>query len=670
MKFNKRVSLFIAAFFSLIIVSNNHVVNADVFEASSQSSEQIGDNKIDSKRENSSIMIEQITEKTTESAQQITSNSSSDKDTLTDDKIREFYKEDSRRNVMTFEQYRDFIKTMQRLDSSAYNNSSLITPFAATGSERDQIIAEARKHLGKPYTRENPTRLGPNAFDCSGLVYYVFKQVTGKDIGNVTWTQEYAGTMISVSEAKPGDLIFWGTRGSTYHVAIYIGDNQYIHSPDYGQTVSISPIWWNDFAPSFAIRMNLKEAQPVQKFKTNDRVKIKKSATQWVGSSNLTAYDYTRILIVESYQSNGVKVRIPGEWAGIIKEQDLEKSTPAFKKGDYVKIKRSATKWVGSSNLSEVDYNRTYMVEGINSNGAITIRIPGSWAGNIREEDLEEDSTNPLLKIGTKVSFNENAVKWAGSSNITYDDMIRSYKVSKINDNGTIYIRTIDDAWGGNTTINDLMPMRSNNIDSNDIIKLRAAATNWADGQPINIENKTTRSFIVKERKDHKLHIYSDAASGWSAWIYDWDAVLERKHKITPEIDYTKKYVVMNENSTVWNAYKGVSSNVKISLSEYDSVYKIVEKNSESTKIQSTSNSSVFGWVRNNQVSAAPNNSIGRGDMVKLKASASKWANGENINIDNKTTRTFLVKERKNNQLLLYTDAGWQAWINDWDATQ
>lgn len=126
----------------------------------------------------------------------------------------------------------------------------------------------------------------------------------------------------------------------------------------------------------------------------------------------------------------------------------------------------------------------------------------------------------------------------------------------------------------------------------------------------------------------------------------------------------------MNQNSSVWNAYKGVSLNVKILLSEYDSVYKVVDKNSESTKIQSVTDSSIFGWVYNNQVSAAPNSISTRGDKVKLKSSASRWTNGEAINIDNKTTRTFLVKERKDNQLLLYSDAGWQEWAYDWDVNK
>ena len=541
----------------------------------------------------------------------------------------------------------------------------------ATMTEAQQeVVNMVKAQLGKPYQWGMQ---GPGTFDCGGLIRYVYKNSVGFDIPMGTENQRNYGKSVSMNNLLPGDLLFWLTDGTnvTEHVAIYIGNGQFIHAPQEGQyvsTVNMSHLDPNDWYPSFAKR--ILPDTPVQKFKINDRVKIKKSATHWVGSGKLSDYDYTRVLIVEEYQSNGVKIRIPGEWAGTIKEVDLEKAIPTFKKGDYVKIKRTATKWVNSSNLAEADYQRTHVVEGISSNGAITIRIPGSWAGNIREEDLEMDNTKDDFKVGTNVSFGMSALKWSGGSTINYDDMVRPYRISKVNEDGTFYVRTLDDAWGGNISINDVMLKRSNSIHANDVVKLRAAATHWADGQPINIENKTTRSFIVKERKDNKLHIYSDAASGWSAWLYDWDAVLERKHKTTPEIDYNKKYVVMNQNSSVWNAYKGVSSNVRISLNEYDSIYKVVDKNSEATKIQSVADSTIFGWVFNNQVSPAPNNVYARGDKVKLKISASNWVSGETINIDNKTTRTFLIKERKDNQLLLYSDAGWQSWAYDWDVTK
>ncbi len=203
--------------------------------------------------------------------------------------LREQYESDYRKDVMSFDEYVKFITTMDSLDNSQFNTPEVgISPFSV-GSERDRIVAEAKKHLGKPYTQTNPTRLGPNAFDCSGLAYYVFKTVTGRDIDNVTWKQEYKGTMINVSDAKPGDLIFWGERGKTYHVAIYIGNNQYIHAPDFGKTVEISPFWWKEFPPSFAIRMDLTDVPPVVNTKDNQNI-----ITYWY--ENATSGSYKAVI--------------------------------------------------------------------------------------------------------------------------------------------------------------------------------------------------------------------------------------------------------------------------------------------------------------------------------------------------------------------------------------
>ena len=45
--------------------------------------------------------------------------------------------------------------------------------------------------------------MGPNSFDCSGLTNYVYRQVTGRDIGGWTVPQEAAGVQIPVSQAQP-----------------------------------------------------------------------------------------------------------------------------------------------------------------------------------------------------------------------------------------------------------------------------------------------------------------------------------------------------------------------------------------------------------------------------------------------------------------------------------
>lgn len=124
------------------------------------------------------------------------------------------------------------------------------TPAPAPSGNGSAIVAEAYKHIGKPYVWGAK---GPDTFDCSGFTRYVYLQVTGRDIGGWTVPQEGAGTIIPVSQAQPGDLYFWGSRGSSYHVAIALGGGSYIHAPQPGESVKVGSVAY--FAPSFAVRM-------------------------------------------------------------------------------------------------------------------------------------------------------------------------------------------------------------------------------------------------------------------------------------------------------------------------------------------------------------------------------------------------------------------------------
>lgn len=131
-------------------------------------------------------------------------------------------------------------------------STSTTTPTESTSTPvSNRIVEEAKKQLGVPYLAGGST---PAGFDCSGLTQYVYKKATGKNIGRVTTNQEYAGTKIPVSKAKPGDLLFWGVKGSTYHVAIYIGQGKYIHAPVAGEKVKVQSI--SLYTPSFAVRVN------------------------------------------------------------------------------------------------------------------------------------------------------------------------------------------------------------------------------------------------------------------------------------------------------------------------------------------------------------------------------------------------------------------------------
>ncbi|MFV0527180.1 MAG: C40 family peptidase [Lachnospiraceae bacterium] len=102
------------------------------------------------------------------------------------------------------------------------------------------VTTEAVKYLGSPYVWGAQ---GPNTFDCSGFVYYVFKQSNTYNGGRMTANGYMnASSQISESEAKAGDLVFWG-RGHAHHVGIYMGDGTVIHAPQTGDVVKISPLW-------------------------------------------------------------------------------------------------------------------------------------------------------------------------------------------------------------------------------------------------------------------------------------------------------------------------------------------------------------------------------------------------------------------------------------------
>ena len=135
--------------------------------------------------------------------------------------------------------------TVNLISSNTTNTNS-----SSNNLNRAAIVAEANKHIGKPYAWGAK---GPDSFDCSGYTRYVFLQVTGRDIGSNTVAQEKAGTIISVDQAKAGDLYFWGSQGSSYHVAIALGNGSYIYASEPGDFVKIGSV--ANFAPDFAVRM-------------------------------------------------------------------------------------------------------------------------------------------------------------------------------------------------------------------------------------------------------------------------------------------------------------------------------------------------------------------------------------------------------------------------------
>jgi len=135
--------------------------------------------------------------------------------------------------------------------SSASTKTTTTSSSSALTSGSVVSLAVKLANANIPYLWGGSTLSG---MDCSGLVDYVYKNAEGISLPHNTIALESYVTTESVSAAQPGDLIFWGSKGSTYHVAIYIGNNQYVAAPQPGQNVDVETIS-SYFAPSFAGRV-------------------------------------------------------------------------------------------------------------------------------------------------------------------------------------------------------------------------------------------------------------------------------------------------------------------------------------------------------------------------------------------------------------------------------
>lgn len=129
---------------------------------------------------------------------------------------------------------------VQSSGSTDSGGSSSITPpsnsvsYNGSSEKRAAVLEYAAQFLGTPYVYGGST---PSGFDCSGFTSYVFKNTVGS-IPRVAQAQFDATTRVSMDELLPGDLVFFGSSASSIsHVGIYVGNNQFIHSPHTGDVV-------------------------------------------------------------------------------------------------------------------------------------------------------------------------------------------------------------------------------------------------------------------------------------------------------------------------------------------------------------------------------------------------------------------------------------------------
>ncbi len=116
----------------------------------------------------------------------------------------------------------------------------------AGGGQASRVAELARELKGTPYRFGGE---GPNGFDCSGLVHYVYEQA-GIDVPRTARGQYEAVHPLYPYQLRPGDLVFFRTQGVfVSHVGIYVGDGRFVHALKPGQPVKTAELdtnYWQE----------------------------------------------------------------------------------------------------------------------------------------------------------------------------------------------------------------------------------------------------------------------------------------------------------------------------------------------------------------------------------------------------------------------------------------
>jgi cell wall-associated NlpC family hydrolase len=112
-----------------------------------------------------------------------------------------------------------------------FQPKGMTAPAAARNTVADKAVLNAESKIGSPYVYGSA---GPNAFDCSGLVFWSYKNA-GKTVPRDSYGQMAGGRSVAYKDAQPGDILIFN-GGS--HSGIYVGNGEFVHSQTEGVPVN------------------------------------------------------------------------------------------------------------------------------------------------------------------------------------------------------------------------------------------------------------------------------------------------------------------------------------------------------------------------------------------------------------------------------------------------
>lgn len=133
-------------------------------------------------------------------------------------------------------------------ETTTYKSTQTLSDDKNISYTTSKVLQVAQKYLGVPYRFGGTT---PAGFDCSGYIYYVYKEA-GLDLGSRKTAAGYAALTTTVSNPQVGDLVFFegtyaGMEGRISHVGIYLGNGKFLSALSKGIGVSDLKYWKDSF---------------------------------------------------------------------------------------------------------------------------------------------------------------------------------------------------------------------------------------------------------------------------------------------------------------------------------------------------------------------------------------------------------------------------------------
>ena len=130
--------------------------------------------------------------------------------------------------------------TVQSASNKSKKQTFKLTVIDPLDAKRKEVVKYAKKFKGNKYVYGGTSLT--NGTDCSGFTMSVYKHF-GYNLPRTSGSQSSYGKKVSsLSDAKPGDLLFYSKNSTVNHVALYMGNNKVIHAsnPSTGITTSLA----------------------------------------------------------------------------------------------------------------------------------------------------------------------------------------------------------------------------------------------------------------------------------------------------------------------------------------------------------------------------------------------------------------------------------------------